>query len=127
MNSAIHIRQVTNLKNRANLLKLDSGHYVKVSEYSQTSLTLEIENSYAGKGQLVSFIGEILINKERMNFECVAEIADLQVIEGSLVRFEFRLVEIDQTLWKNFLDSKKKAQNHIDDLLQKMRGDSSHA
>lgn len=124
MNSSIHIWQVTNLSNRADLLKLDSGHFINVSEYSQSTLILEIENAYAGKGQLVSLIGEIIIKNEKLKFECVAEIVDLQVIEGSLVRFEFKLVETNQTLWKNFLDSKLNAQNHVDQLLQKMKGES---
>jgi len=124
MNSSIHIWQVKNLKNKADLLKLDFGHYVNVSEYSMSTFILEIENAYAAKGQLVSLIGEILIKTEKFKFECEAEITDLQVVEGSVVRFEFKLVKIDQKLWKNFLDAKQNAQNHVDCLLRKMKGDS---
>jgi hypothetical protein len=124
MNSSIHIWQVTNLNSMANLLKMDSGHFIRVSEYTPTTLILEIENAYAGRGQLVSLSGEILIKNEKFKFEAVSEIIQLQVVEGSLVRFELKLVEVDPPLWEKFLDSKQTAQNHIDRLLQKMKGDS---
>lgn len=123
MNSSIHIWQVTNLKNGTHLLKLESEHSVDVSEFTERTLTLEIENAYAGKGQVVSLLGEIRIEGEKMRFDGKGEIINLQAVEGSLVRFEFKLIEYDETLWKKFLNSKQNAQKHIDSLLKKMKGD----
>ena len=124
MNSSIHIWQVTNLKNGTHLLKVESENSVMVSEYTERTLTLEIENAYAGKSQVVSILGEIRIGKEKMRINGIGEIVHLQAVEGSLVRFEFKLIEVDETIWKSFLNSKQSAQNHIDSLLKKMKGDT---
>lgn len=124
MNSAIHIWQVTHLKNKLPLFTSDQGQFVKVTQYTSNSITLELQDAFIGKGQLVSVGGEMIIGHEKFKFEALAELVQNEVISDSLVQFEFKIYQNDQVLWKKFIDSKTTAQNHVDNLMLRMKGES---
>lgn len=122
MSSSIQISHIRNLINHVEILNLEGGRFVPVTQYTPTSITLQLYDAYIGNDQLVSIVGEIILGEKSHRFEAVAKVIDSEVVEDTLVQFEFHLSQVQSTLWKNFLESKKSAQDHVDQLLKKMKG-----
>ncbi len=122
MNSSIHIWHIKNLMNETDIFNIGGGPFLPVTQYTQTTITVELDNAFLAHGQLVSIVGEIVIADDKHHFEAVAKLIASEVIVDSLVQFEFQLKQLQTTLWKSFLESKSQAQNHVDQLLRKMKG-----
>ncbi len=112
-----------NLNNQTVLLQQEPGQFIEALQFSPTSMTLELVNVFVGKGQRVSLHGEIWIQKEKFELNCSAEIIGYQVVANSCVQFEFKLDGDEMGLWEKFIQSKKSSQVHVDQLLQKMKGE----
>lgn len=122
MNSSIKISHIRNLINHVEILNLEGGRFVPVTQFTPTTITLELYDAYIGHDQLVSIVGQIVVEDKSHHFEAVAKVIDSEVILDSLVQFEFQLSQVQSQLWKSFLDSKKSAQERVDQLLRKMKG-----
>ncbi|MFN8792577.1 MAG: hypothetical protein ACK5Y2_14070 [Bdellovibrionales bacterium] len=121
-NASLRITRIQNLKNGVDLLSLNEGGFVPVTQYTENSLTMELYNAFIGEGQPVWIVGQISINGQFQHFEAIAKVAKLDVIVESFVQFEFQITQTQSASWKSFLDSKLQAQNRVDALLKKMKG-----
>lgn len=108
--------------NEVAILNLEGGLFVEVTQYSSQSITMELRGAYIGIDQLVSLSGEILIRSERLPLEAVGKVVAAEVVLGTLVQFEFQLKQFQKNHWQRFLDSKQVAQDHVDNLLLRMKG-----
>jgi len=122
MNSTIHIRQIKNVMNKMDILNRADGSFIQITQYTPTSITLELDSAFLAHGQLLELNGEIIIDNEKYPLLAVVKVIASEVIEDSVVQFEFQFQQIQKNLWKSFLDSKQEAQNHVDNLWNKLRG-----
>jgi hypothetical protein len=122
MNSSIHIWQIKNVMNKMDILKREDGAFIQITQYTSSSITLELESAFLAHGQLVEVIGEIQIENEKYPLAAIVKVIASEVINESVVQFEFHLQQIQKNLWKSFLDSKEAAQKHVDNLWDKLKG-----
>lgn len=122
MNSAIRIWHIKNLSNDRDILNLGAGKSIEITQYTDSTITIELYDAFLAQGLLVSLVGEMRIGEEKHHFEAVAKLTGSEVVTDSLVQFEFQLKQLQTNLWHSFLESKKAAQDHVDNLLRKMKG-----
>jgi hypothetical protein len=108
--------------NDQDVLNLAPDSFVNATQYTQSTITLELTGAFIGEGQLVSLVGEMWIGTVKGGFEAIAKVVSAEVIDGPHVQFEFQLKQFQKNQWHNFLESKKSAQEHVDNLLKKMKG-----
>lgn len=122
MNSAIRIWHIKNLSNDRDILNLGADQSIAITQYTDSTITIELYDAFLAHGLLVSLVGEMKIGEEKHHFEAVAKLTGSEVVTDSLVQFEFQLKQLQTNLWHSFLESKKTAQDHVDNLLRKMKG-----
>lgn len=123
MSSTVQISQIKNLSNNSIVLSFKNGQFVEISNYSAKTIVLDLKDVQLTPGELVLIVGEVIINTETLHFEAVAKVlTNIPLVEG-YVRIEFLLNQIQKDLWKRFLDSKDLAQNRVDNLFKKIKGE----
>ncbi len=126
MNSSIQIQHICYLNSEADVLKLEAGASVEASQYTEKTITLELEKAVLEAGHLVSLSGFIQIGRNALPFMAIGKVKTSVLISRSLTRVEITLQQFERRVWSQFLESKVQAQKHVDSLLRKIKGDPSH-
>lgn len=96
---------------------------IEISEFSETSIFVDLTDAKINPGQLVSISGVVLIKQSSHAFDAIANLVKVQTLVENIVRLEFQLRQFPKILWDDFLVSKESAQENIDTLLKKIKGE----
>jgi len=123
MNSTIKIHKIINLMTELEIFCAKNDQSIEISEFSETSIFVDLTDAKINPGQLVSISGVVLIKKSSHAFDAIANLVKVQTLVEKIVRLEFQLRQFPKILWDDFLISKESAQENIDTLLKKIKGE----
>lgn len=122
MRSSIEISHIKNLNTEKDVLHL-RGSFIEVSEFTEKTLTLEMNGPQLWVNQLVSLKGQIRIEDEIMDFVAVCKVVNCSPIVENFNKLEFRLQQFNQALWARFLIHRLESQRKADELFKSIKGD----
>ena len=123
MNSSIQVQHLKHLSTQVEILKSPQHSFVEACQYSEKTVTLEVEESRLEVGHLLALEGLIQIDQKSIPFTAIGKVKQSSPIFNRGSRIEIYLQQFERTVWNQFLESKVQAQNHVDALLLKMKGE----
>ncbi len=123
MNSAIQIKTLKHLSTAVDVLHLTHQNFIEACQYTDKTVTLEIEHTRLEVGHLLSLEGQIQIGEKSTPFTAIGKVKNSSPLFNRGSRVEIYLQQFERTLWAQFLESKTQAQNKVDSLLLKIKGE----
>lgn len=123
MNSVIELHFVKNLTSETVILNCPTSP-VEAVEYSRRSFSIEVASEKVSADLLVSMKGTVQLGDSKQSFEATGKIVSVHPIKKGFSKVEIYLHQFDKKLWSDFLDHKEKSQSRVDQLFNKIKGES---
>lgn len=120
--SYLEISEIKNLSSDINLL--NSSESPEILGCDANSLTFNYFGIACAEGNLIMIQGNLADgNKQPVKFSFVGKVIELEAIGARTNRVTIKLNQYDKDVWQKFITNLRKQQEHIDKLLQTIKGD----
>ncbi len=118
----LQITRITNLTNGIDLHKSKQNEIMEITEYGAEVITIVLPKP-AGKNLLVNIDATLLLNGKKNPFIISGKIIKVEPTLDKTYTIEIELHDFDRVLWNDFLKLRQEAQNQVDDVFRKIKGD----
>lgn len=119
--SSLVINEFKNISTGINLILLP--HQIEILECNIHAIIFNAFEAKCVVGQLVSLEGYLQVKNIKVEISFVGKITEVNPIIGNSQKIELKLNQYDKDLWGKFISSLQGRQNHVDHLLNTIKGE----